>query len=409
MISQERVLYHLQQWHIPSFIINFVAGQMPEAPLHVLPYEYPWLALLPFSLGLAAPKSLYQVAFAFWMILGAAGLYLLLLRWRSRSTALIYALYMVLGTWGTLAGRFDIVPAALTLLAVICAERKQWQRAFALLALATLCKFYPAVLLLPFLLSQQIESAERWYAWRRWRPLGVFVLVCVIVVVISLLLSVTGTLAPLSYFGARPVQIESLSASLLWLFSLPGWQSIRFAFTFGSVNMYSSWATAFSALMTLVLLVGLGCTFWQQWRGRIELPLASLLTLLIVMMTSKVFSPQYLIWIIPLIAYIGQRKQVWVISWCAICLLTTMIYPYIYQMAGSSLHTPETPLFFPVVTLRNFLLAGFVIYLLISSMHGVKRSIAPSGMTDLALQAGQEKSTLEPGEGEDEAVPVMPE
>ena len=118
------------------------------------------------------------------------------------------------------AGRFDIVPAALTLFAVICAVRKHWNWAFALLALATLSKLYPAILLVPFLLALQLRVQGRWYVWRRWLPIGIFVGICAIVIGVSLLLSVAETLVPLGYFIARPVEWKSLSASIIWIFSL---------------------------------------------------------------------------------------------------------------------------------------------------------------------------------------------
>jgi hypothetical protein len=408
VISQTTVLDTLRQWHAPTGLIQFAAGQESAQPFHVLPNEYPWLTLFPFTLGMIAPLDWYQLAFALWMILFAAGVYLLLRRWRSRAAALVYALYLVCGAWGTLAGRFDILPAGLTLLAVMCAERKRWSVSFALLALATLFKFYPLVLLAPFLLAQQHESGAHWYARRRWQPLGAFVFVCLVVVAVSLCLNIAGTLAPLSYFGARPVQVEALPASLLWLFSVLGLQAATYAYTFGSLNMYSGWAGPVSTLVTLFLAGGLVYTFWLQWRGKISLALASLLTLLIVMITGKVFSPQYLIWVIPLVAYIGQGKRTWVVFWCVIGLLTTWIYPYIYNMADL-LEVPGVPLFFPVTTLRNLLFASFIVYILLkSSGRTIRPSTGPLQKAGLVLPAEQETPRATPDGIAGDAGPAKP-
>ena len=115
----------------------------------------------------------------------------------------------------------------------------------------------------------------------------------------------------------------------------------------------------------VLLVVGSLYTWWLQWRGRIDLAMACLLTLVIVMVTGKVFSPQYLIWVIPLAAYVGQSSRSWLLFWTLVGLLTSWIYPYIYHMA-TILQVPYTPLFYPVTAVRNFLLLGFVLALLVS-------------------------------------------
>ncbi|GER85864.1 hypothetical protein KDW_00260 [Dictyobacter vulcani] len=260
-----------------------------------------------------------------------------------------------------MAGRFDMIPSALTLFGVICAMRKRWNWAFALLALAVLYKFYPVVLLIPFLIAQQKDSELSWKSWRRLVPLGVFVLVCVVVMGVSLLLSVEGTLSPFSYFTTRPIQAESLPASLLWIMSIVLSKPAHYAFTFGSLNIFASGASVLSILFSIAELVGILYVFWLQWRGKIDVATTCLLILLVVMVTGKVFSPQYLIWVIPLVAYVGEDRRWWVICWGLIGLLTTWIYPYIYIMTHNIEKVPYLAPFFPATTMRNFLLAAFVL------------------------------------------------
>jgi hypothetical protein len=301
------------------------------------------------------------------MALIAGVVYFVLLSCCSRRAALAYAFYIVVGGWATVAGRFDIIPSLLTLLAVICAGRKKWGWAFSYLALATLFKIYPVLLLPPFFLALQMEMKGNWYAWRRWCPLGAFLLVCVVETSISLLFSAVGTLAPLSYFSYRPVQVESFAASILWVLSLIGINPLSHLFTFGSLNVNSPFSYPVSLLTTILLIVGLFCTYWLQWRSKIDLVTATLLSLLIMMVTSKVFSPQYLIWVVPLVAYIGGRSRWYLLVWGLIGLLTTWIYPYIYDMVGNIDAVPALFLFYPVVTLRNLLLLGFILFLLIAA------------------------------------------
>jgi hypothetical protein len=361
LISQHGLLHVLQQWRVLSGLIHFVAAQSPEQPYHTLPYEYPWLMLLPFSLPLLAPANCYQMVFAIEMVLLVGCLYLVLLRWRSQQAALACLLYVVAGSSSTAAARYDLIPAALTLFAVICAAHKRWNWAFAVLALAALTKFYPAILLVPFFLALQSTTQGKWYAWRRWLPMATFLGVCVLVVGLSLLLSVEGTLAPLGFFGNRPVQIESLPASILWLLSKT---SLIYTFTFGSVNVLSPLSWSVTGPLLALLAVGLLSTWWLQWRQRMNLGMDCLLTLLLVIITGKIFSPQYLLWVLPLAAYVGQGNRWWLLFWIGIGCLTTWIYPYIYN-ATSLMQVPYLPEFYLATTVRNFLLVGFILSILI--------------------------------------------
>src|SRR5437762_5877492 len=256
VVSQGVLLSKMRQSGLPDGLIRFVSAQSPSQPFHALPNEYPGLAMLFFSLGLIVPANWYQIAFAVWMALIAGVVYLILLRWCSRGAAIACAFYLVVGGWATVVARFDIVPSALTLLAVICADRKRWGWAFSCLALATLCKIYPIILLPPFFLALQMDMKGNWFVWRRWKPLGTFLLVCIVVMGISFLFSAVGTIAPLNYFSYRPVQVESLAASILWLLHLLGINPVSYVHTFGSLNVNSAFSSSVSLLMTVLLGVG---------------------------------------------------------------------------------------------------------------------------------------------------------
>lgn len=360
----------LQAHHIPQRLISLIESQPTDQALHALPPEYPLLTLVPFTLGLVAPQAWYQIAFALWMVLVAGIIYFVLKNYQSRSAAIAFAVYLAIGSWATAAGRFDLIPAGLTLGAVILAGRSRWKSAFALLALATMLKFYPVVLVLPFLIAQQRPLKEKWLSWQRWKALGVFVAICVGLTVVSLLLNIADTLSPFTYFLNRPTQIESLQASLLWLGHLAGYP-FQETFTYQSLNVLSPLSSKVSLLGYAGLSAGLLYTFWLQWRGKIDVAMASLLTLLVLMLTGKVFSPQYLMWVTPLIAYVGRGNWKWLLGWGAVGALTTFIFPYMYDNF-------VIDKYFWVIVARNGLMLVFVLALLwyAARGHGVSESVS---------------------------------
>jgi len=365
--SSTTLIQKMQARHFPSFLINLVASQPTSEPLHALPPEYPLLTLAPFSLALLAPTQWYQVAFALWMAIVAGIIYLVLRRYRSTGAAIAFAIYLVLGSWVTAGARFDLIPAGLTLGAILLAGKARWKWAFALLALATLLKFYPAVLIPPFLIAQQMQIKGKWLAWRRWSALGVFVGICVLVFAVSLVLNVADTLVPFTYFLNRPIQVESFPATLLWLGSFLGYP-VQYTFVYQSLNFLSPLSHKVSLLSDLLLGAGLLYTFWMQWRGKIDIYMACLLTLLILLVTGKIFSPQYLIWVAPLVAYVGQSNWKWLVSWGLVAILTTIIFPFIY------VDLAHITAFYPVILVRDLLILAITCVLLYNAGRAAPRA-----------------------------------
>jgi hypothetical protein len=360
--SPASIIEGMKSRGVPVSIINLAESQNTSGSFRNLPYEYPLLSIVPFSLGLIAPTAWYHIAFAIWMLLLAAIIFFVLSKTRSTSAAIAFAFYLVIGNWGSAAARFDLVPAALILGSVILAARTKWKWAFALLALATVFKFFPVVLVIPFLIAQQKQYSEKWYSGHRWSALGVYCGICVVMTLVSLSLNIADTINPFLYFINRPIQVESAPATLLWLGKFLGYP-IQIIQTYGSVNVISALSHKVSLLSTLCLAVGLLYTFWLQWRDKLDIYTASLLTVLIIIITGKVFSPQYLIWIAPLLAFVGKANWKWLMTWGIVGLLTTWVYPIMYDSAPLK-YVPLLPAFYPVVLVRNLLIFGFIIVLL---------------------------------------------
>ncbi len=372
---------------------------LAQPPLHMLPLEYPPFVLVIFSLPFFAPLLYYQLVFAVLMALISALIYWLLLRYGPRGAALAFAFYLFIGAWALAQERFDLVPAALTLLSLIAAERKHWTSAYVALAFGFLLKIYPILFLPALFIAEQQDThniyipaklhtlntlaGELWHTLQgirhwRWKNALLF---------FAILLGITGffalfdfkgaVLSQVSYFANRPLQVESSGSILLWLGEFIGFP-VHIVYSFGSINMVSALGGVVSNLLELLFVLGYIYAIFQQWRGELDLVQTSLSLLLVFIATGKVFSPQYLIWVIPLLAYSGAFDRFWLVAWGSISLLTTIIYPYFYTRIIDSDKIPYIPGFIPIVTARNLLFVLLTLAYLFNWFHIRRRKALPT-------------------------------
>jgi hypothetical protein len=127
-------------------------------------------------------------------------------------------------------------------------------------------------------------------------------------------------------------------------------------YTFGSVNIASDLGNIVALSSEALFVLGYAFTILYQWRGKLNLAQTFIGLLLVFIVTGKVFSPQYLIWLIPLLAYQGAFSRLWLILWGSLSILTTVIYPYLYMLTPDARKAPYVPGFIESVTVRNILL-----------------------------------------------------
>ncbi|MGZ3644304.1 MAG: hypothetical protein ACXVCM_10665 [Ktedonobacteraceae bacterium] len=190
---------------------------------------------------------------------------------------------------------------------------------------------------------------------------------------VSFSLNIANTINPFLYFFNRPIQVESTAATALWIGNFFGYP-FKIVQSFGSVNIVSVLNGNISLSSTVCLAAGLLYTFWLQLRGKLDIYTASMLTVMIIIVTGKVFSPQYLIWIAPLVAFVGQVNWKWLLTWGTVGLLTTWVYPNMYDTVPLK-YVPLLPTFYPVVFARDLLIFGLIIVLL---FHATRKSFVVS-------------------------------
>ena len=208
---------------------------------------------------------------------------------------------------------YDAWPALLTVLAVYLLLRGQDLLAAGALGLAVSAKVYPLVLV----------PLAGIYVWRRAGPrrlgaaLAVFLVVAAAVVVPFAAYDLHGVASSFRSQAERGLQIESLGASLLLAADRLGLYDARVVETTGVAgrNLSGSLPDAV-AVVTLVLealaVVGVWVLYARVRDARARLPLAFAAAVAGFLAFTKVFSPQYLVWLVPLVVLAG--------SWFAVAL-----------------------------------------------------------------------------------------
>jgi hypothetical protein len=298
-----------------QYAVAFSFGRWPYSGV---PVEYPPLANLVFLLAPArASVATYEARFGAAMILATAAAAVMstaaaALLWRSATRGLITAAaYGVLTLCcGALAvNRYDAVVALFVAAALLFVALRRWVPASVSLALGFALKLTPA-LLLPVLLVAQ-ESRRRVLI-----TLAAF-LVAAAVPFVPFAVHDLGTVGyPFTYHAQRPLQIESVPGSPWAAAALLGAAHPRVIHAFGSQNYAGAGPDAMAKASPWLLAVAVGAVYVIVWRRRralrdslAQVPVAVLAVLLVAICTSKVLSPQFLIWTFPVVAMCAAQPR----------------------------------------------------------------------------------------------------
>jgi uncharacterized membrane protein len=309
-----------------------VHGHVPYRDFAV---EYPPGALPAFAIPALAYASFgfYNRAFQILMALcGVGALLAMTVALRSlgasvqrTAAALAFAALAPLVLGSVILYRYDLWPAALTVagLAAILAGRERL--GFASLGLGIAAKVFPAVVLPPALV----------YVWRtRGRRdamicLGLAAAVVALVLVPFLALAPGGLWDSVVHQTTRPLQIESLASGLLLAAHQVGGLSITMESSHGSQNLAGSLPHALGTVSTVLLVVALLAIWLAAARGpatQERLLRHSAASLVAFVALSKVLSPQFLIWLIPIVPLVRGRRGLVASALLGLALLLTQLW-----------------------------------------------------------------------------------
>jgi uncharacterized membrane protein len=337
-------LLHVGFWHRNPIIDTPVYQGYGEkildgkVPYRDFPVEYPPAALPVFVLPALADDDDYDSAFELLMWTCAVAAIVLLaatLSGAGAGAARLYAATAFAGIAPLLLGsviltRFDLWPAALATGALAALVGGRDRLGLGVLGLATAAKLYPAVLL---------PIALVWVARRRGRreaavALGVFSAVVVTIVLPFAILSPGGVADSLTTQLGRPLQIESLGAAILLAAHQLGLYDPTVVSTHGSQNLSGSLPDALAAVQTglqLAALAAVWILFARGRPGRERLLAAAAAAVVAFIAFGKVLSPQFVIWLLPLVPLVGGSAGIaacWVLAGA---LVTTQLwFPYRY-------------------------------------------------------------------------------
>ncbi len=335
-----------------------------ELPYHDFSLEYTPIALLVMTVPrlITADPLHYQIAFASQiLIFDLIGLLIL----ADMAKRLGYSLWITLAV-STIAlvvsgplitERFDLIPAILVLCALYSFSRGWNTASWITLGIATMIKTYPIVIVPLFalyLLKQKNYSSLV-------KGTLAFGFTLLVIIVPCLCLSPEGFYESYSYHAERGLQIESTYASVLLLGNTLGLTGGEIRFDHAAWHMDTSLgdslADASLPIMAIILTMVYAIYAMQKQveterSAHSRLISYSLLAILAFMVTSKVLSPQYIIWIYPLIPLItGQWR---IVYWVLFILIGAMTY-YIYPDHYGELLVREPRLIY-ILTMRNILL-----------------------------------------------------
>jgi uncharacterized membrane protein len=314
-------------------------GRIPYRDFAV---EYPPGALA--VVILPAAFGNYAAAFAWEM--AACGLVLVGVVTAIRREAAFYVALAPVLAGSLILSRFDLWPALLTVAALAAFLRERHGLGWGLLGAAVAAKLWPFVL---------VPLALVWsYRAGRMRGALVGLAVAAAVFVPFALVAPHGLWDSVRGQASRPLQIESLGASLFTAFGHP-----NVITSHGSQNVAGHGAiAAIFAVLQIATLVALWIAFARGPATGERLLRYSAAAVCAFIAFGKVLSPQFLLWLIPLVPLVRGRRGYAATALLTVALVLTQVwFPRRYWDYVNAFHNADA------VLARNLALVALLLVL----------------------------------------------
>lgn len=361
---QDLALYH-------SIAGKVMDGQVPFRDFRI---EYPIFSLIPIlipgllsRLGDGSFES-YVCWFVAQNMLIGLSMGCIIARMDTRGTAYPRFLIATLFFLPVFLFRFDPFPALLTLLALAYVSRKPFASGMSLMA-SIAAKLYSIVLVpvfgLYYLFNRDIKRTL-------WLSAGAGSVLVLILGCIALA-RIAAASDFMQYHLLRGIQIESLAGGVLLLLEQVGLVKLDVAHSFGAMHLVTplsapvlKWINIIMPVCFMTMVFFFGWSFYKAvtMSGTIsfrQLNAAVAAQILLFILLNKVLSPQYLVWLLPLIPFCRFRAS---LLFTIAIMLTVLIFPgHYYHLISKQL------LMVVVLNIRN----GLLIWLFIELLSEVVR------------------------------------
>lgn len=351
--------------------LTFIHGGNPYARDGM---EYPPLALIPMVIcrllafsDMSKSHHIYAAWFLFisCVTIGAA-IYVCSIMRRAQTPLAkwgiaLFIIVNVLMLISFIPWRYDFFPALLTLIALYCIIRGRHVLSALVLSIALGAKFYPMFVI-------PIMVAYLWVRRGRLEALkyaGIITVACLIIFLPFIIANPKAYNESVKYQTERGLQLESVASGLV-LTHITGDKEIGYVendHRASGVRLKNGHKIILA--FEMILVISYVFFMWllyntlkrtQDIQDKIDIDLlnyAILSVILLSLVTSRIFSPQYVAWFIPFAPLI--RHPVKRITF-AIVLLTGMIYPFAYHLLMSG-----HPMGVMLLNARNLLVAVFCV------------------------------------------------
>lgn len=280
--------------------------------------------------------------------------------------------------------RYDLYAAAFAIGAIAALVHGRWRLGFVALGLGTAAKIFPIVLV-PL---AYLQVAREVGVQEARRGLAAFAVALGVVVLPFVALAPGGVRFSITRQTGRALQLETLGSSALLAAHAVGGYAAHPKFGSGSWNLAGAQPDAFAALQTALQLLAwllVVAVFARGNRGREQLLVGSAAAVAVWILLGKVLSPQYLLWLVPLVALVVGRKPAklaFPVGLVAAIGLTHAVYPNRYD---ELIRLDTLPI--ALLAARNALLIGLAAALVARLYReGVAEEVRGEGERDEARE-----------------------
>jgi len=263
-----------------------------------------------------------------------------------------------------------------------------WYGIFGIIsALGVMTKIVPGLVIPAALLILLLADKPRWK--ESGTVIGSLTTALILINIVFYMIFGNGYLKSFTFHMERGVQLESVYSGFILLAHKAGLPA-TVGFSYGGMNVDSAFTPAVKLLSPILFLCISGLIAWRFWKYRHasmetdlqpeekvrQLLIITIVFVLAFILTNKIFSPQFILWIGPLIAaWVGAEKNMLKISalFLSATLLTQVIYPRLYHFLINLYYQMVI-----VLNVRNILLALLLALLLIELPRLLKKGETPA-------------------------------